>query len=144
MINLKFPISDFRFCFALCLACISTHFATQADEAAFTLAGSWAGHWTDSRPEYGKSGGDFSGVAIEKEPGKWTATFNVGGARTFKVELKGKRDKDGHVIFDGAVDLGRSHGIYTWKGVIDKDGFHGEYDGPDEKGTFTMTRSGQH
>jgi hypothetical protein len=113
--------------------------AHAADIAPLTLTGNWDGTWADSRPEYTKSGGNFSCIAVEKSPLVWTCSFALGKTRTWVVELKGKRE-NGKLIFGATTSLGDVQGLYTWKGVLAADGFNGEYDGPDEKGTFKMTR----
>lgn len=38
-----------------------------------------------------------------------------------------------------SVSLGTFHGLYKFKGALTSTAFTGEYDGPDEKGTFKMT-----
>jgi hypothetical protein len=126
---------------ALALAFLAFCGALRAEDAApLLLTGAWAGHWTDSRPEYSKSGGDFSCEAVAKSENVWTCTFKLGKTRQWIVELKGKL-KDGKLVFGGAVDLGAVQGLYTWSGTLSAEGFKGEYDGPDEKGTFTMKRA---
>ena len=115
--------------------------STRAEDAAPpSLTGEWSGHWTDTRPEYAKSGGDFSCVAIQKSENVWTCTFKLGKTRQWVVELKGKR-VDGKLTFGGTTDLGSVQGLYTWKGVLSDEGFSGEYFGPDEQGVFKMART---
>src|ERR1043165_5308184 len=104
-------------------------------ESPLTLAGNWSGTWTDSRKAYSNSGGDFTCVAVAKKPGVWLGTFNVGKQKVFVAELSGKSE-GGRIVFDTKVSLGEFHGIYTFKGYLTQDVFGGEYDGPDEKGTF--------
>ena len=114
--------------------------AHAADAVPLSLTGEWSGRWTDSRPEYAKSGGDFSCVAIQKSENVWTCTFKLGKTRQWVVELKGKR-VDGKLTFGATTDLGSVQGLYTWKAVLSDDSFDGEYDGPDEKGVFKMGRA---
>lgn len=111
-----------------------------AEDALLSLAGEWTGKWTDTRPEYSKSGGDFSCAAVEKSPNVWTCTFKLGKTRQWVVELKGKR-VDGKLQFGATTDLGSLQGLYTWTATLSAEGFMGEYDGPDEKGIFKMERA---
>jgi hypothetical protein len=124
----------------LTLLLVATAAAKAADAAPLTLTGNWAGTWTDSRPAYSKSGGDFSCVAVEKAPYVWTCSFSLGKTRTWVVELKGKPE-NGKIVFAATTSLGDVQGLYTWKGALTADGFTGEYLGPDEEGTFKMKRS---
>lgn len=107
-----------------------------------TLAGSWAGTWTDSRKEYSGSGGNFTGVCSELEAGKWDCTFSIAKGRDFKVVLSGKVGSD-QIVFNHSVDLGKYQGVYTFKGSVTREAFTGEYEGPGERGTFTMKRKQQ-
>lgn len=107
--------------------------------ADLSLTGEWSGHWTDTRPEYSKSGGDFTCSAVVKPGNVWTCTFKLGKTRQWIVELKGKL-VDGKLVFGGTTDLGSVQGLYTWNGILSDEGFSGEYDGPDEKGVFSMKR----
>ena len=125
----------------LIVAALPGHCYGAEPAAQPTLAGEWAGKWTDSREGYNNSGGTFTCSAADKDEGSWSATFTVGGARTFKVILRGRR-QDGQLLFNGAYDLGGGHGVYTLKGSVTLDTFSGEYDGPDEKGSFKLTRAG--
>ena len=113
--------------------------AHAADAAPLSLTGEWSGHWTDTRPEYAKSGGDFSCSAVQKSENVWTCTFKLGKTRQWVVELKGKR-VDGKLTFGATTDLGSVQGLYTWNGVLSDEGFSGEYFGPDEQGVFKMGR----
>jgi hypothetical protein len=107
-----------------------------------TLAGTWSGRWTDSRKAYNASGGNFSCSAIDKERDEWIATFIIGKKKAFTIALRGKQE-NGQILFNTAVDLGSFHGVYKFKGCVDRDSFMGEYDGPDEKGTFKMTKNSE-
>ncbi|HLX64617.1 MAG TPA: hypothetical protein VKX17_25315 [Planctomycetota bacterium] len=111
-----------------------------AEPQAITLAGEWKGTWTDSRKDYSSSGGEFSGSVIEKKEGVWSGTFYVGKQKMFKVDLAGRRE-NGKIVFDTAVNLGSFYGVYNFKGCVTEDSFSGGYDGPDERGTFKMTRA---
>lgn len=128
----------------LLLALLAVQESAAADKPdssiEITLTGNWSGRWADSRPGYAPNGGDFTGVAVENSAGEWSATFVVGKTLVFKAELKGKL-VDGKIRFDTAVSLGKFHGVYTFKGWVTRDEFTGEYEGPDEKGTFKMTRA---
>lgn len=134
-----------------CIACLILMIwaaACGAQEGAEmpNLAGHWEGRWTDARPEYGGSGGPFSCDATEKTGARksnvkiWLATFNVGKTRVFEVEFTGV-EENGVVVFRGAVDLGKIHGVYKWSGRLTATEFSGEYDAPDEKGVFKMARA---
>ena len=130
----------------LLFALLAVQESTAADKPdpsiEITLTGNWSGRWTDSRPGYAPNGGDFTGIAVVKDERVWSATFVVGKTLIFKAELKGKL-VDGKIRFDTAVSLGKFHGVYTFKGCVTRDEFTGEYEGPDEKGTFKMTRTAE-
>jgi len=104
-----------------------------------TLSGEWTGSWNDSRKEYSSSGGNFSGICAETEPGKFNCTFHISKDRCFKVILAGKPVGD-EIVFNTSVSLGDFHGVYAFKGRVTRDDFSGEYEGPGERGTFTMKR----
>ena len=124
--------------------------ALHAEEAvqASTLTGTWSGRWTDSRKEYGGSGGAFTCEAHETEAETtkncWLATFSLGKSRHFKIRLKAQNAPDDKtkdaVIFSGAEDLGGSQGIYIWHGKVTGALFTGDYQGPGEVGTFKLIR----
>ncbi|HYG73591.1 MAG TPA: hypothetical protein VEK08_01060 [Planctomycetota bacterium] len=121
------------------VALLTLSFSLSAADASLSLTGEWAGTWTDSRPQYSKSGGPFTCSAKEKSPGVWTCVFALGKGRSWTVELKGT-ERDGKLVFGGTVDLGDTQGLYTWSGELTRDGFTGKYDGPGEVGTFAMKK----
>ena len=107
------------------------------------LSGAWLGKWNDSRKEYNGSGGEFSCEALPDGAGGWNATFSIGKSmakgKLLKAALRGKLEA-GALVFDTSVNLGEFYGVYQFKGRVTSEIFSGEYSGPGEKGTFTMTK----
>lgn len=106
------------------------------------LTGKWIGTWLDTRPNTGNSGGPLWAEAAKAEKAnEWKVTFRISKTHSYEVLFKGKRsEKDQTLTFTGYANAGDARGLYYWTATLKDKELKGTYEGPDEKGTFTLKK----
>jgi hypothetical protein len=122
------------------------------DEKRPQVAGTWTGTWGVYSPplpgqtaQPGKSA-QYPQMRldckVEKNGGRWQATFEGECGRPYKYTVKMLGRQAGEaVLFKGTADLGeKDGGVYDWIGRATDNGFVGFYTSQKYTGTFQLAR----
>lgn len=115
--------------------------ATAAAPAAFEkVLGDWSGKWVDNW-QYKGQGGSLSCTLSAAEGNEVKAVFTAPGFLREPVTLKMKIKADGaDFSTSGALDMGKPAGMMTFTIKISGDTLKGDYESPEERGSFELSR----
>jgi len=104
------------------------------------LLGSWSGKWVDNW-HYAGQGGELSCTMTEGAAGEVKGEFKAPGFMkdATNVTLKIRSD-DGKQSTSGAIEMGKPAGTLVFKIQFSGDTLSGDYESPEERGTFEMKK----
>jgi hypothetical protein len=105
-----------------------------------SLEGSWSGTWVDNW-HYAGQGGKLTGTFTAGDGSDLKAEFKAPGfiKDSTKLTFKIKAEDDGYSS-SGAIEMGKPAGTLVFKIKISGDKLTGDYESPEERGTFEMTK----